>query len=96
VGKRSILTVRSRRPPAAHGDHAPCSAGARAAESLYREAIARLVRDGLSNPDIGARLFLSTRTVEYHLRKIFAKHGIRSRTQLHRVLAADGDTTGPA
>jgi DNA-binding NarL/FixJ family response regulator len=67
-----------------------------AAESLYREAIAWLVRDGLSNPDIGARLFLSPRTVEYHLRKIFAKLGIRSRTQLHRVLAADGDATAPA
>jgi DNA-binding CsgD family transcriptional regulator len=53
--------------------------------------IARLARDGLSNPEIGARLFLSPRTVEYHLRKIVAKLNIRSRTQLHRVLAADGD-----
>jgi DNA-binding CsgD family transcriptional regulator len=53
--------------------------------------VARLARDGLSNPEIGARLFLSPRTVEYHLRKIFAKLNIRSRTQLHRVLAADRD-----
>jgi DNA-binding NarL/FixJ family response regulator len=50
------------------------------------EQIARLARDGLSNPEIGARLFLSPRTVEWHLKKVFAKLGISSRSQLGSAL----------
>jgi hypothetical protein len=51
--------------------------------------------DGLSNLEIGARLFISPRTAQYHLSSVFTKLGISSRSQLDRVLPADPDTAGP-
>jgi DNA-binding CsgD family transcriptional regulator len=87
---------RARRELAATGETARKRTLNTTAQLTVQEAqVARLARDGLSNPEIGARLFLSARTVQYHLSKVFAKLGISSRGQLHRVLPGDPATAQP-
>lgn len=56
--------------------------------------VAELTREGLSNSEIGTRLFISPKTVEYHLSKVFTKLGISSRIQLARVLPGEPGPPG--
>jgi DNA-binding NarL/FixJ family response regulator len=60
------------------------------------ELIARLARDGRTNPQIGAELFISPRTVEWHLKKVFAKLGISSRMALHDAVPSRDPEATPA
>jgi DNA-binding CsgD family transcriptional regulator len=77
-------TVRKRTPQPA----SPASS----ALTTQAAQVARLAYEGLSNPEISTRLFISARTVQYHLSKVFTKLGITSRGQLHRVLPGNQDT----
>jgi DNA-binding CsgD family transcriptional regulator len=84
----SAFAERARRELRATGETARKRAvGTRTDQLTAQETqIAGLARDGLSNPEIGARLYLSAHTVQYHLRKVFAKLGITARSQLELVL----------
>jgi DNA-binding CsgD family transcriptional regulator len=88
------FAARARRELRATGE----TARKRSVDTMFRltaqEAqIARLARNGLSNPEIGARLFLSPRTVQYHLGKVFTKLDITSRSDLRGSLPADPEAT---
>lgn len=74
---------RARRELLVTGQKVRKSSPAAGSELTAQEAqIARLAGEGLTNPEIAAQLFISTHTVEWHLRKVFAKLGIKSRRQL--------------
>ena len=87
---------RSRRELLATGDRARKRSVETLDELTAQEVqVARMARDGLSNPEIGARLFISPRTVKYHLQKVFTKLGISSRHELARVLPRAEQGAGP-
>jgi ATP/maltotriose-dependent transcriptional regulator MalT len=88
---------RARRELIATGEKVPKrSAETRGRLTTQEEQIARLARDGRTSPEIGAQLFLSARTVEWHLGKVFTKLGIGSRRELHAALAGPGQQDQPA
>ena len=83
------FTERARRELAATGERARRRVDETRGELTPQETqIARLAADGYTNPEIGAQLFLSPRTVEYHLRKVYPKLGISSRRQLRTVVGS--------
>jgi DNA-binding CsgD family transcriptional regulator len=87
---------RARRELAATGETARKRTIETTSQLTARETqIARLARDGLSNSEIGIRLFISARTVQYHLGKVFTKLDISSRNQLEHVLPPAADATQP-
>jgi DNA-binding CsgD family transcriptional regulator len=82
---------RARRELSATGEAARKPSDATTGPQLtpQEDQAARLAAEGLTNSEIGARLFLSAKTVQYHLRKVFAKLGISSRSQLPQALQSD-------
>jgi DNA-binding NarL/FixJ family response regulator len=78
---------RARRELAATGETVRKRTGDTSQELTAQELhIARLAAQGFTNPEIGAELFISPRTVEWHMRKVFGKLGVTARRQLRDAL----------
>ena len=88
IGMRAFAERARRELLATGGTVRRRTADARGDLTPEEAQIAGLARTGLSNPEIAAQLFLSPRTVEYHLAKVFAKLGITSHRQLRQALPA--------
>ena len=93
-----MFAERAGRELLATGESAPrLTVDTRDALTPQEAQVARLVRDGHTNPEIGARLYISPRTVEYHLHKVFRKLDVSTRRELRRVLAESPEhALGPA
>jgi DNA-binding CsgD family transcriptional regulator len=88
----AAFTERAHRELLATGERAQARSVVASRQLTPQEVrIAAMARDGLSNPAIGARIFVSPRTVEYHLGKVFSKLGISCRGELHLVLPGAGN-----
>jgi DNA-binding NarL/FixJ family response regulator len=87
LGREAAFAERARKELQATGENVrKRTADTRDDLTAQERQMARLARDGLSNPEISTRLFLSSRTVEWHLHNVFTKLGIRSRRELASAL----------
>jgi DNA-binding CsgD family transcriptional regulator len=85
----NAFTERARRELLATGEKVRRRVDETRGDLTPQEAqIARLAADGYTNPEIGAQLFLSPRTVEYHLRKVYPKLGVKSRRELRTAVGS--------
>ncbi len=89
--RRELLATSEHARPRSRRRSRDRGAGTTSGQTLTAQEahVALLARDGLSNAEIATRLFISTRTVQYHLSKVFTKLGIASRRELRRTLPAD-------
>ena len=89
--RRELLATSERSRPRAVQPPRLHAHGASESLTVQEARIARLARDGLTNPEIAIRLFISTRTVQHHLSNVFMKLGVSSRGELHMVLPSGPD-----